>query len=162
MSFATWLQLQMNARNLSAAELAERAGVSEQTVNRWRSGRTVPLKMFYADLAKALNLPVEELVRAIGEEGDLPAGSTDPTPSPIVPSPRTAGDEFSSWLAAEMQRRGLTKRDLAQKVGLTYAAVYRWFSRQRSAPSETTCRRLAKVLGVPEEEILAKAGWEVS
>ncbi|MBI3978695.1 MAG: helix-turn-helix domain-containing protein [Chloroflexi bacterium] len=159
MSFATWLQQQMHVRNLSAAELAERAGVSEQTVNRWRSGRTVPLRLFHPDLAKALNLSMDEIAAAIGTETGA-AEPTLPQPAPSTTVPRATGDEFSVWLDAEMARRGLTKRELAQKVGLTYAAVYRWFSRQRSAPSETTCRQLARVLDLPEAEVLAKAGWE--
>ncbi|MFL6724212.1 MAG: helix-turn-helix transcriptional regulator [Sphingomicrobium sp.] len=46
---------------LTQAELAERCGVSRKTVNTVENGIFIPSTLLALKLAKALNLPVEEL-----------------------------------------------------------------------------------------------------
>jgi putative transcriptional regulator len=47
--------------SLTQAELAERCGVSRKTVNTVENGIFIPSTLLALKLAKALNLPVEEL-----------------------------------------------------------------------------------------------------
>ena len=69
---------------------------------------------------------------------------------PAVPSPDdaepTAFDPDRLTLARE--RSGLTKRDLAARVGLTAAAITQ-FERRQARPSAETLTRLAAELGLP-------------
>ena len=51
---------QMCAKNLSAKELADACGVSEQTVNHWRNG-SIP-KSSMKKVASSLDLSIEELL----------------------------------------------------------------------------------------------------
>lgn len=54
---------------LSQAELAERIGVSQQTVSRWESGMAIPQPERVVALAKLLNMEEERL---LGYAGYLP------------------------------------------------------------------------------------------
>jgi transcriptional regulator with XRE-family HTH domain len=56
---------------LSQTELAERLGVSQQTVSRWEAGRAIPEPDRVAGLAKALDYEEERL---LGYAGYLPRG----------------------------------------------------------------------------------------
>jgi transcriptional regulator with XRE-family HTH domain len=49
------------ARGLTAAQLAERLGVSEFAVSRWECGHTAPRMRRIAALAKALGVSLPEL-----------------------------------------------------------------------------------------------------
>lgn len=48
--------------------------------------------------------------------------------------------------------RGWTQRELADRIGVTYQAVWYWEHGER-VPGGTKMRELARVLGVPMDEI---------
>ena len=66
------------SRGLAKVELAERIGVSENTVDRWESGKSLPDLSAVAALAKVLNVSTGELLE-ITEHGPLPEKAEDLT-----------------------------------------------------------------------------------
>lgn len=62
------LKVERAERNLSQADLAERIGVSRQTINSIESGRYVPSTVLVLKLAIVLKRTVEELFQL--EEND--------------------------------------------------------------------------------------------
>ena len=55
------LKVQRAKSNLTQGDLAERIGVSRQTINSIESGRYVPSTLLALKLAKVLDVRVEEL-----------------------------------------------------------------------------------------------------
>lgn len=63
---------------------------------------------------------------------------------------------FGRWLAAELDRAGLTGAELARRIGTPRQVVYGWLHGLR--PSAESCQRLADQLGVPVALALKEAG----
>lgn len=63
---------------------------------------------------------------------------------------------FIDWLEPYMQARGLTQPKLAAYIGTTQSAVNRWY--HGTVPNPATCRAIAKLFRVPNEEVLRAAG----
>jgi transcriptional regulator with XRE-family HTH domain len=57
-----------------------------------------------------------------------------------------AGEAFGPWLGRQLRRAGLTQAELAERLGITRAAVSAWIT-GRSEPREDTRRAIAAVLG---------------
>jgi putative transcriptional regulator len=62
------LKVQRAIKNLTQADLAEKAGVTRQTINSIELGKYVPTTVLSLKLAKVLGKPVEELFQL--EKGD--------------------------------------------------------------------------------------------
>ncbi|MFJ1589798.1 helix-turn-helix domain-containing protein [Kitasatospora albolonga] len=56
------------------------------------------------------------------------------------------GMDFGPWLARQLKQSGMSQADLAQRVGLTRAAVSAWIT-GRATPREETINKIAKALG---------------
>ena len=65
--FGMWLNRQLQIRNMSAREAARRAGVSHTAVNKARSGEGNTSLETYQGLARALDIPLEIILREAGE-----------------------------------------------------------------------------------------------
>jgi transcriptional regulator with XRE-family HTH domain len=65
--------------------------------------------------------------------------------------------DFADYLRAARERAGLTQSELAARVGLTGSYISVLESRKKPPPSDPVLRRLARALGVPEQEILETA-----
>lgn len=65
---------------------------------------------------------------------------------------------FAEWLGAALRAQGMSQGDLAEQLGVSRHAILKWRT-GRSTPMPETCAKLAKVFGVPEEEIQRLAGW---
>ncbi len=55
-------------RGLTQEELARRVRVSMRSVAAWESGSTTPRQRHLRALARALNVPVEQLLASTGDE----------------------------------------------------------------------------------------------
>ncbi|MFG2496725.1 helix-turn-helix transcriptional regulator [Streptomyces sp. NPDC048441] len=55
-----------------------------------------------------------------------------------------AGEDFGPWLARQLKRAGMNQADLAERIGLTRAAVSAWIT-GRATPREETMRAIAAV-----------------
>ncbi|MFJ1802689.1 helix-turn-helix domain-containing protein [Streptomyces sp. NPDC088180] len=56
------------------------------------------------------------------------------------------GMEFGPWLARQLKQSGMSQADLAQRVGMTRAAVSAWIT-GRATPREETIHKIAGALG---------------
>ncbi|MFI6061659.1 helix-turn-helix domain-containing protein [Streptomyces sp. NPDC051286] len=54
--------------------------------------------------------------------------------------------DFGPWLARQLKHTGLSQADLAQRIGLTRAAVSAWIT-GRATPREETINKIAEALG---------------
>jgi transcriptional regulator with XRE-family HTH domain len=66
MEFTDWLTQELNKREWSPAELAERAGLSKGAISHVFSGTRKPGVEFARAIAQALKLPEETVFRAAG------------------------------------------------------------------------------------------------
>ena len=64
---------------------------------------------------------------------------------------------FALWLDTELKRREWSRSYLAATMGKRAQTVYSWFNDGR-VPSTELCRELARVLKIPPELVLVKAG----
>ncbi|MFD3972522.1 helix-turn-helix domain-containing protein [Streptomyces cyaneofuscatus] len=56
------------------------------------------------------------------------------------------GMDFGPWLARQLKQSGMSQADLAQRIGLTRAAVSAWIT-GRATPREETINKIAEALG---------------
>lgn len=68
---------------------------------------------------------------------------------------RPAG-AFGEWLAGMLHRRNMRQVDLATAMGINQSHVSKWVRGSR-IPSPPYCEAIAKALGVPPYEVLARA-----
>ena len=73
------IKVQRALRNLTQAELAGLAGITRVSVNAIEGGRMTPSILLALKLAKALDVPVDELFRL------RETGSNDQSASPVKP-----------------------------------------------------------------------------
>lgn len=69
-------------------------------------------------------------------------------------------NRFPTWLAATMERRGLSQARLARAVGVTDAQVSRW-RRGQVVPTVRSLQRIADTFGVPRATLDRLAGYPV-
>ena len=75
-TFAKWLSVEMESRNLSQSELARRLGINQAAISRLLSQRSLPSISTLNGLAKVFQLPIAHIYQATGlmapdPEGDL-------------------------------------------------------------------------------------------
>ena len=66
-------------------------------------------------------------------------------------------DNFVLWLSAEMERRGWSLRQTAQRLGVSDTIMTQIVNGQMS-PGADFCQRIALVFHLPPEEVLSRAG----
>ena len=66
MSFAEWIDLELNKRNWNRADLARKSGMSESSISHIYTGRRNPGSELCAAIAHAFDLPPEVVFRAAG------------------------------------------------------------------------------------------------
>ncbi|MFD7287300.1 helix-turn-helix domain-containing protein [Streptomyces sp. NPDC059863] len=65
------------------------------------------------------------------------------------------GEDFGPWLARQLRRLGISQAELAERVGLTRAAVSAWIT-GRAVPREETMRRIAEAIGAEPSVVHAR------
>ena len=65
-------------------------------------------------------------------------------------------EKIGSFLARCRQEKGMTQAQVAESVGVSHVAVSKW-ENGSSDPSTTNLLALAKLYGVPAEELLKEA-----
>ena len=83
MSFGSTLARKRKATGMTQAEFALRAGVDLDSYRRWEQGRHMPKVNDVYRLAKALGLPLDELI--------LPADMEEANAPPAPPARRKGG-----------------------------------------------------------------------
>ena len=67
--------------------------------------------------------------------------------------------ELSEFIHKELERRGLSARELSRLAGLSTTTVHYIINNPGSQPTTETCISLAKVLELPENTLLGLAGY---
>lgn len=67
-------------------------------------------------------------------------------------------DSFAATIRAARRTKGLTLRSVAEKVGIDFTYLSKLENKRDDAPAEETIRRLATVLELDAEDLLARAG----
>jgi transcriptional regulator with XRE-family HTH domain len=65
--------------------------------------------------------------------------------------------EFSEWLRKELDDRDMEVTELATKMSVPPASIYRILNGERDAGDEI-CRGIAKALGLPQDTVFYRAG----
>jgi len=73
--FNLWFREQLRARNWSGAEAAARIGVQPGTISKWRRRKTPPEMRGLIAIARAFELPTEDVIVAAGY--DVNASDSD-------------------------------------------------------------------------------------
>lgn len=74
--FLDWLNQEMNQRGMGVTELGRRAGVSHAAISHIISGKNKPSSQVCTGIAKAFNIPAEEVHRRAGLLSALPEEDT--------------------------------------------------------------------------------------
>lgn len=145
--FAAWLQEQVTSRDWTERELAERVGVSRAAVCRWLAGNRVPNAVSLPLLADALSVPWPVVASVLARDGFSPIplrvtlsnGGINPVG---IPSDQEC---FPGWLASELERRGMSTRELACRAGEESTVVDFWL-RGLLSPSSNQVAALVTAL----------------
>jgi len=65
-SFGSWLESQLIERGMSQAELARKMAASGGTISHWVNNLRLPKPSSCRELARVLNLPLDEVLAAAG------------------------------------------------------------------------------------------------
>ena len=122
---------------LTRGALAEALGVSQGTVVAWELGYRVPGPTQLPRLAAALSVDTASLASALPHRG--------------------ATSSLGDLILSRQRELGLCSTDIAQLTGASVTSVSRWVN-GRSKPALPNLRRLADVLKVPYDRVVAAAG----
>ena len=106
------IQARRKALGLSQEELAQRMGVSRQSVTKWETGLSAPDLDRLVELADTLGVSLDYLLR---DQADLPDASAEPEESVPVENPAEERNERSSVPPASMST---TARHVLLAAGL--------------------------------------------
>ena len=119
MSFSEKLMDLRRKSGLSQEQLADRLGVTRQSVSKWESGTAMPELVKLISLSDIFGVSVDYLVKDYLEEPESAGG----------------GDDLSAQQAVRLEKRVVTERDIltmsAQKAST--------FSRTVSSSKTATC-----------------------
>ena len=80
MAFGTMLKAMREKAGLSQAALAERAGLSVRNIQNWEQGHRIPRAQVLLRLARAVGVPVEQLLSGLGSDELPPVKRPGPKP----------------------------------------------------------------------------------
>lgn len=106
-TFAQWLQDQLQAHNMSQAELARRSGLTGAMISLLASGKREPGLDTIKGIARALKLPVEIVYRAAGL---LPPKADESVTSEELQHLVSQLDERDQEMIIEMARTMIRQR----------------------------------------------------
>src|SRR5690349_10792882 len=112
-SFGQWLNMTMQSRNLSQAEVARTLGVADAQVSRWRRVQVVPTVRYLQQIADAFGIPRHTLDRLAGY----------PVPELAQGGPAPLDPEAEAELQAHQSRYGqLLAERVPRPLWKAYAA----------------------------------------
>ena len=65
---------------------------------------------------------------------------------------------WQRWITDTLDETGMTQASLARKLGTSRSIVSQWIH-DGMLPRPVSCRKLADVLGISVQEVMAAAGW---
>lgn len=137
--FAVRFDMAITERALSEDEVARLLGVSQATVNRWRTGRLIPSHESAPAVARFLRVARGELEAMLDRTHD----SHD----------MVERGTFGHLLRELEGQRGLTPIEMIDRYGVERSRYYRWRG-NLTVPKPETIAALAAQLEVKEERIV--------
>lgn len=114
---------------LSQQDIAARLGVTQPTVSNWEQGRTQPRANQMAELEVFLDLTPEP-PEGEGDEDEAPSSSP-----------------FGEWLSRTRAQRGMTRKELAERSGVSEPQIFNIEKGNTRNPRSETRTKLADTLG---------------
>jgi transcriptional regulator with XRE-family HTH domain len=142
-AFADWLDKALKTNNLTASELARRAGVDKGVISRLINKERDPSPETLSAIAQAFQLPPEIVFRIAGL---LPTESEAEAP-----------DEFVTWLQNELRKRGWPVQLAAQYAGVAPYFLER-ILQDKKQPDFEVARSIAHAFGMSDILIFELAG----
>ena len=68
--------------------------------------------------------------------------------------------KVGDFIKERRMAKGLSKRQLAEKAGISHSEVHRIENGERQKPSAPMLIALANALGIPQDDILVRAGYK--
>lgn len=130
---------------LSQAQVADRVGVARHSVSVWERGTTPPLGAVRR-LARVYGVPVAVVAAAVGL-----------TPPALLDPRRWGPGDLPQVLTVLRAWSGLTRPEVAARVGCSAAAVRSWES-GRGTPRAGSRRGLERLYGLPVDGLLTAVG----
>lgn len=122
---AKWIKESRETANITQAQLAEKIGVTQPYVSQWEHGTSRPSQSI-----------IEKISAVLGAE---------------VPSV-SAEFDLKTWLVKRRNELNLSRKQLAEKAGISDLTVYFIETGKTESPQQDTLQRLEKVLGkLPSE-----------
>ncbi len=122
-------------------DLSEALGVSHAAISQWEKGSRVPDLTTIIKLSELLNAPADFLLDLNKEYGD------------------TYGKAGSNRLGYYRKKANLTQDDVAEKLGVSKAAVSLWEC-GKVIPTEDTLYKLSRIYSVPVKDLIDEVDTE--
>ena len=132
------LRAARTSASLIQQTVAERLGVSPQTVRNWETGRHEPTEQATEALASLYGIPSEHLRR---QTPGVHSGDQSHRPNQHV-------KVEPHLLTDAREASGLTRAEAAEHSGVSTASIRR-YEQGKARPTRTTMRRLALIYGKP-------------
>lgn len=131
----------MEGAGLKPLQLANACGVSSGAVTHWLNGATKHLKAESALMIEnATGYCASWLITGTGEKLKLSTGSAFIDTEIPTPAMRSADETYRGRLAALMAERGISRTQLATKLGISYQGVRKVFDSDGAFGSENNLR----------------------
>ena len=67
---------------------------------------------------------------------------------------------FGEWLNEQILARNWTQAELSRRSGISRGTINKIIEREVKRPFLSTCKKIARALGLPEAVVLKRAGWD--
>ena len=128
-------------------DLATALDVHRITVDRYINGKTIPNSKNLIQAALFLEVPEEAISAAVREEQ---AARRESFMKPFVP---LEGERLAPLLRRRIRETGKTRLDVCAETGIGSVVNFGRYLNKGQIPRDSTCKKLAEVLLIPEEEI---------
>ncbi|WP_268935000.1 helix-turn-helix domain-containing protein [Spartinivicinus ruber] len=125
------------SHKMSQEELSRKLGITKAAISAWETGRNVPTSLVIKELSELFGCPVEWIESDTTEINDE-----------LLVLDIEKQSEFKDRLKAVRKFRLFTQEELANKLGVSTAAVASW-EIGRSKPKEASLRQICKTLDCP-------------
>ena len=153
-SFAEYFRTLRNAKRLSRAELARRAGIAVRTMGYWEAEERLPRIPELEAALTALGADEDERLQAFSHIG-APRGMQQ---ARLVAPPGSVLADTGDLLRAMRMRRRLTQEVMAAELGLQRSAVRRWEMGECLPTAENLERAFTLLGALPEEQQALRTG----
>jgi transcriptional regulator with XRE-family HTH domain len=135
--FAAWLNLLMERKGLSQAELARTIGVADAQVSRWRRGQVVPTVRSLQRIADTFAVPRGTLDHLAGyPTGDLPRQETEAERDPLLESELRMYQVWYGQLLEQQVPRSLWRIYTEECAALARVLALSWHTALQSIQAE--------------------------